>query len=558
MTTDPLIGRQLANFRVDHILGRGGMALVYYGWDVKLQRPVAIKVIDARYQSNPAYASRFVREAQAVATWRHENIIQIYYADDQDELYYFVMEYIDGQDLASVLVRYAAAGELMPHADVLRLGRAVAGALDYAHRKGVIHRDVKPSNILIARDGRVVLGDFGLALDVHQGSFGEVVGTPHYIAPEQARRSADATPLSDLYSLGVVLYEMLTGAVPFDDPSPASVALQHLTLPPPPPRQLNPNLNADAETVLLKTLNKSPADRYPSGAALMNALEAALRAAPSPAPPPPSPPQPPLGKAPRHFSQTSLVDQVTPPRLKPALAEVKTAPPLPQRKIPWGGTLAAIAVGGVLLLIGLLAFIGIGLRESRGAAATAALITGSPASTHEAVSASATFVSPAAPSEAFTPSPEAAPTLTPILETPALAVSPTVLYPAGRRFLLFYNDNSLHLFNASGNRSPAAPLAFERLDAADQPLNRFDGWRWAEKYPFIEEAGCASLKILDSGPYLEPAQCEQYNSVRTPARAEAYIFWTAQEGSRQFRALWNDQEIARCEIAAGNCEFFLP
>src|SRR6476646_6505928 len=202
MTDDPLIGRQLANFRLERVLGRGGMAQVYYGLDVKLQRPVAVKVIDARFRDNPAYAKRFVREAQAVATWRHENIAQVYYADEDAGLYYFAMEYIDGLDLAELIAQYTALGELMPHTDVLLIGRAVASALDYAHQKGVIHRDVKPSNVIVARDGRVVLSDFGLALDVQQGSLGDVFGSAHYIAPEQARRSSDAVPQSDLYSLG--------------------------------------------------------------------------------------------------------------------------------------------------------------------------------------------------------------------------------------------------------------------------------------------------------------------------------------------------------------------
>ncbi len=184
----------------------------------------------------------------------------------------------DGPDLAQLLAEYASAGELMPHGDVLRIGHAVARALDYAHAQGIIHRDIKPSNVMVASDGRVVLTDFGLALDVAQGTVGEVFGTPHYIAPEQARRSSDAVPQSDIYAWGVVLYEMLTGIVPFDDPSPTSLALQHLTMAPPPPRQINPALNEETEAVLLKALSKSPADRYPTAGALMDALDQALHA----------------------------------------------------------------------------------------------------------------------------------------------------------------------------------------------------------------------------------------------------------------------------------------
>ncbi|MCL4302579.1 MAG: serine/threonine protein kinase [Anaerolineae bacterium] len=281
LADDPLIGRQLANFRLERPLGQGGMAQVYYGWDVKLQRPVAIKVIDARYRGNPAYAERFVREAQTIARWRHEHIINIYYADDEDGLYFFAMEYIDGPDLGQLLAQYTAKGQLMPQAEVLRIGRAVAGALDYAHGQGVIHRDVKPSNVMVANDGRVVLTDFGLAMDVQQGSLGEIFGSARYIAPEQARDSAAAVPQSDLYALGIMLYEMLTGVVPFDDPSPTAAAVQHMTALPPPPREINPDLNQRTEAVLLKALSKSPRLRFQTGSELIGALEKALLGGPS-------------------------------------------------------------------------------------------------------------------------------------------------------------------------------------------------------------------------------------------------------------------------------------
>ena len=276
MNQDPLIGRQFANFRIERLIGRGGMAQIYYGKDVKLQRPVAIKVIDARYRDNDEYARRFVQEARTVATWRHENIIQVYYADDEDGFYYFVMEFIDGLDLSTLIQEYTEAGELIPHEDVVTIATAVANALDYAHAKGVIHRDIKPANIMIANDGRIVLMDFGLALDAAKETLGMTFGTPHYIAPEQARNSADAVPQSDLYAFGVVLYEMLVGVVPFDDPSATSLALQHLTKQPPPPRSLNPNLHPDVEEILLTALNKSPEDRYQTGGMMVKALGNAL------------------------------------------------------------------------------------------------------------------------------------------------------------------------------------------------------------------------------------------------------------------------------------------
>lgn len=277
MIDDPLIGYQVGNYRLERLIGRGGMAQVYYGWDQGLHRPIAIKVIDARLRGNVSYAQRFVQEARAVATWRHDNILQVYYAGEENGLYYFAMEYVDGLDLGQLMAQYAHDEELLPHEDVLQIGRSIATALDYAHQKGIIHRDVKPTNVMLARDGRIVLADFGLAMDVQQGSIGEAFGTPHYIAPEQARNSAMAVPQSDLYSLAVILYEMLTGIVPFDDPSPTSLAIQHITLPPPPPRMVNPDLNEATEAVLLKALAKAPEARYQTGQGLLEAVAMALK-----------------------------------------------------------------------------------------------------------------------------------------------------------------------------------------------------------------------------------------------------------------------------------------
>src|SRR5262249_52784275 len=170
MPDDPLIGLQIGNFHVERVVGRGGMATVYLGTDIRLQRRVAIKVLDARFRDDQGYAQRFLREARAVAAWHHENVIQVYSADEADGLFYFVMEYIDGQDLGQIIKDHAGQPPPLPAVDVLRIARAIGSALDFAHQRGVVHRDVKPSNVLVARDGRIVLADFGLVLEVEQGS----------------------------------------------------------------------------------------------------------------------------------------------------------------------------------------------------------------------------------------------------------------------------------------------------------------------------------------------------------------------------------------------------
>ena len=560
MTDDALIGLQLANFRLERVLGRGGMAQVYYGWDVKLERPVAVKVIDSRFRDNPAYAKRFVREAQAVAAWHHENIAQIYYADEQGGLYYFAMEFIDGLDLGRVLTSYASKGELMPHPDVLRIGRAIARALDYAHAKNVVHRDVKPSNVMIATDGRVVLTDFGLALDVQQGSVGEVFGSAHYIAPEQARRSSDALPQSDLYSLGIMLFEMLTGIVPFDDPSPTAVALQHITQPPPPPRSLNPDLNLELEAALLKALSKSPKDRYQTGADLMTDLEQAFekgaaKTQPVPLPPPPAGMQLPV-QAPRPSPVT--VAELIASRETPAAPTAAPQPPTdashespPLQQLPDGARrpvfrwLTFAGCAAILFVMVLTALVLANPSDNLSPKITA------PAQT-------ATILAAEFPNG----SPGVHATEPPIVAT--LASLPTVKYPDGNLFKLFYDDNSFYLLNLSSRTIPINWIAFERLGADDVPLNRFNGSRWAEFYANTVPGRCVALRILGSPAYLDPPECgnNYFLSLRTPTRDDPSIFWTTLEGSHEFRILWReggeDEEVARCEVGAVTCEVFLP
>jgi serine/threonine protein kinase len=268
---------QFANYRLDHLVGSGGFARVYKAWDAESNMQVAIKIVDAHFsESEFAYATDFLEHTSTLASWRHKNIIKIHRAGFDDNYLYLVMEYIDGTDLADVIQRYGEDGELVPHDDVVQVARSVSLALDYAHRRDVLHLDIKPSNILMEKNGRVILTDFNLPIGRKTDDAGLIFGSAHYMAPEHSQGVDKASSLSDLYSLGIILYEMLTGTVPFDDPSPITVALQHINLTPPSARKINPNLNLATETVLLKALSKTPAERYQTGEELVNALEEAL------------------------------------------------------------------------------------------------------------------------------------------------------------------------------------------------------------------------------------------------------------------------------------------
>lgn len=573
--TDPLIGQQLANYRIERLIGRGGMAAVYYAVDVLLNRPAAVKVINTYSNRPEAYTERLLREARAVAGWRNEHIIQVYHAGNEAGMFYFAMEYIDGQNLAEIIAAHTSQGDLLPGDEVMRYGRAIADALDYAHARNVIHRDVKPQNVLVAADGRVVLTDFGLALNIQQGSLGEVFGTAYYTAPEQARRSNAAVPASDLYSLGVMLYEMLVGVLPFDDPSPTSVALQHITLPPPPPRQINPQLSPQVEAVLLKAINKDPAGRYPSGKALMGALEAALRSQPAistrPTPLPPPPPPAALGGA-----AHSAGGGARPTRLAAHPARAGGAPAHPHRRQPVlrgkKGLWIGAGVGLLAILAGAAAFALLGgLGPSAGPTPATPVSPGGtnlaglaapaspPVRTSGLPQTEAPIVEPSRPAPSLTSAFPANPAGTASLTPSPLVASATPHYLNGRRFTLFYNASSFYMRQISGFRGQIAPLIFERLNAQGPPSNRFDGDLWAQYNQTTVAGWCMNIEILQAGNYLRPAECEnRYLATRWPGAEADFIFWTPKEGSAAFRVVWDGEEVARCPIADGTCEVYLP
>lgn len=279
-----LEGQTLGKYRILQALGRGGMAQVYRAYHAALDRYVAVKVLRTDLIEQADFLERFRREARAVSALRHPAIVQVFDFDVQDDLYYMVMELLEGDTLRARLNAYRTRGEFLPLSEIVRILQDVLDGLDYAHHEGVIHRDLKPSNILLTRRGQAVLTDFGIAQIVgvtqHTVS-GALLGTLHYMAPEQGLEGVcDAR--SDLYSLGIVLYEMLTGAPPFDAETPLAILLKHLNAPVPPPRQVNPGLPPVLEQIVLKALAKDPAERFQSAAEMRAALQPLAENTPAP------------------------------------------------------------------------------------------------------------------------------------------------------------------------------------------------------------------------------------------------------------------------------------
>ncbi len=351
-------GENVGSYRIVEKLGQGGMATVYKAYHPSLDRYVALKVLHPAFLEDPNFLARFQREARIVARLDHPHIVPIYdFAEHQGQPY-LVMRFIEGETLKARLQRGRLDAE-----ETLRVLEAVGSALTYAHRQGILHRDIKPSNIILTPGGQIYLTDFGLARMAEAGettlSRDMMVGTPQYISPEQARAEPQLDARTDIYSLGVVLYEMLVGRVPYQADTPYAIVHDHIFTPLPLPRSLNPALSEPIERALLKALAKDPADRFATIAEMVAAFREALGTPPAETVAAPAPTVAVPAAAPEAVPPTPTGPQSPPPQ-----PVVKVRQPVQRRKRRWPWVVVGV-IAFLCLCLGMLAVLSGGQERRR-------------------------------------------------------------------------------------------------------------------------------------------------------------------------------------------------
>jgi serine/threonine-protein kinase len=344
-------------YRFVRRLGSGGMARVFLADDVVLHRQVAIKILSDGHADDAQFVERFQREARAAAGLNHQNIVAIYDRGEADGSYYIAMEYLDGETLKDVIAR---EGPMAPRR-AIDISLQVLAALHFAHRRDVIHRDVKPHNIMVLRDGRVKVMDFGIARagESEMTEAGSIVGTAQYLSPEQARGQAVGPP-SDLYSMGCVLYEMLTGRVPFTGDSAVAIAMKHVQEPPVPPRRIDPSIPPELEQVVMRAMAKDPMRRYQTAAEMGMDLDRIRKgAAPAAA----------TAVMAAGGAYAASQTMVAPPPVPPDAATRPPSQPPPRRTWPW---LLAIILGIIVAALAGWLFFDLGNNSKGGGSGTTA------------------------------------------------------------------------------------------------------------------------------------------------------------------------------------------
>jgi serine/threonine-protein kinase len=517
-------GSNAGPYRIIEPLGRGGMASVYRAYEAALDRYVALKVLPREFLHDPGFAKRFEIEAKAIARLEHPNIVPIYAydIDREDGIPWMAMRLIDGGSLSQMIKR----GELSLPRSVAIL-RGVADALDYAHGKGILHRDVKPQNVLLDVAGRVYLADFGIAKMVEASggltATGMITGTPHYMAPEQAT-GKNVGPAVDVYALGIMAYEMFTGGKPFDADTPVAILIKHMQEPlpiPSPSTVPEPLLRP-----LLKCTAKKPEDRWPSAGAFASALEAALTAPtaelsalPTVESPPPSGPTVPVRTA--VSAPTAPVPQPTVQTSAPPISRASVPPPLPA---PARAGLPAPARAGVPAVWLGLAVAAVAVVLVAGGAALLWLRGGGPAP----------VPSPEA-RDSSQPSPERAPaasTPTPAASTPSPA---TVVTPPARAATASVPQRTVSVVSPVATPAPTAaaptpapaPTVDPEITQLAAALGQGDaGSRWraaqalgsyrAEAAPAVPSLVTA---LADTSPEVRWRSAEALGLVGSPAAA---------------------------------------
>ncbi|MBI4574651.1 MAG: serine/threonine protein kinase [Planctomycetes bacterium] len=397
--SDNLVGRTLRGYRIEKKLGQGGMGAVYQATHLTLEKTVALKVLPPEMVTSPEARDRFTREARVAARIDHPNVVTVHDVGHEEGLDFLVMQFVEGQSLGDVLKRHGP----LPPGKALVIVREVAKGLAAAHRQGLVHRDVKPDNILITRDGRVLVADFGLARPVSAGGgltqSGTILGTPFYMAPEQCEaREVDSR--ADLYALGVTLYQMLTGALPYYSDSVLDVLIQHKTAPIPDPADRVEGLPEVARGLAMRLMAKDPADRFQDAAEVVQAVRGGAS-----------------GRA-LHLTGSGRLTTATPARAAAAAAGPGALDSTPTvdlgtRKIPWTRHRLAAAGGGAAALLVVVAFF-LASRPPDGPALPA--VPSAPTVSPTVVEGPVPVVPPAV---------EPAPEVEPVVEPPGAVLAPS-------------------------------------------------------------------------------------------------------------------------------------